>query len=531
MTMPRLADPTDYGNMPGDGPLRVGGQPAPPITQTDENLPSTVSDSAKRQQGALRVVRDCEAGPEHIRNQGQVYLPRDPGEKPRPYRDRLERSVFFNVFGETVVGLTGFVFSKDPVLQEDVPAQIAAHWENIDNAGTHGDVFCRDVFQDALVAGHAGILVDFPETGGTQTAVDEQVEIRPYWVPIMKDNIVSWRTTVIRGVTRLTQIVFRESTYIPSGEYGEKEQTAYRVLYIDELGAVRGKLLVVNPDQKTVTELRSWDYPTQSEIPFAEIVTSGRKSILESRPPLLDLAYMNIAHYQQWSDRAVSVHKTCVPIWVETGIDPDPDAGPGQPLPPIILGANVSRRFTNPQAKAGYESHSGQALSEVSKVIDELKADMASLGLAMLAPQKRAAETAKAKEIDKGASDSKLSVAARGLQDGLERALYFHAKYLKLDSGGSVEVNRDFQATKMDPATLSAYVQAVAAGMPIRVMFEAMQRGGLLDPDEDLNDLVGEADANAKAQADQAQIEAAAKLTTAQAMNGKPVQPPAAKAA
>ena len=98
----------------------------------------------------------------------------------------------------------------------------------------------------------------------------------------------------------------------------------------------------------------------------------------------------------------------------------------------------------------------------------------------------------------------------RGLQDGLERALDFHARYLGLDEGGSVIVNRDFENMTMRPEMLTAYVGAVAnAGLPPRILLEAMQQGGLIGPDEDLDVLEVEMSANAQAAMD-------AKANTAQ---------------
>jgi hypothetical protein len=511
MTAPydfQLDDRSDYGNKPGDGPLAPGGQSTTSGGSTESNLPSTLSKRAAAQMPDLAYVRDCAGGPSVIRDRGMRYLPRDPGEKSAPYRSRLNRSVFFSVFSETTQGLTGLVFVKDPVLGDDVPTVIAQHLENVDNAGTHFDVFAAELFEDALTAGHNGILVEYPKTGGTQTARDEmQGAARPYWVPILKDNIVSWRTAVISGKTVLTQLVIKECTEQPDGAFGEKEVTNYRVLFRDANGAIRGNLLHIT-ETKAVVILDEWDYPTQDEIPFAEIPTSGRKGILESRPPLLDLAYKNVEHYQVTSDRATSAHMTCVPIWVETGIDPAPTINGESAPEQVVLGPNNSRRFKNPAATAGYQSHSGQALSEVSKIVEELKADMAVLGLSMLAPSARHAETAQAKRMDKASSDSKLGRTARGLQDGLERALYFHARYLGLPSGGSVTINRDFENLTMLSDMLTAYVGAVAnAGLPIRVMLEAMQKGGLLPDSANLDDIEAEVAANQAAQADQKRVE------------------------
>jgi hypothetical protein len=506
---PRLAgisyDPTDAGNFPGDGPLRIGGISVSGLPETGENLPSTRSPAAKEQEAALKVVRDVWDGTPKVRAATTAYLPQAGGEDPTNYQSRLARSVLFNVFRHTVVGLTGFMFRKDPELGEDVPAAIVEHCENIDLAGTHFAVFMRDIMADAEVAGHAAILVEFPDTGGEQSKAQEQGDapIRPYWVPILKDNILSWRTVIEDGRLILTQLVLKECQWVPDGAFGQKEQTRYRVFFrVDgPTGPVVGFQLLEITEQKTVVEVGYGLYPTQVEIPVAEIPTAGRKALFESDPPLLDLAYLNIAHYQTRSDYANDIHKTCCPIWVETGVDEEDTT-------PIILGPNSTRRFRDPNSKAGYEAHSGQSLGEVKLALDDLLRDMAALGLAALASQKRAAETAASKQIDKDASDSALSVTARGGEDGAERALGFHARYMGLDTGtamggGSVSINRDFEDQVMRPEMLTAYVGAVAnAGLPPRILLEAMQQGGLIGPDVDLEQLEAEMAANAQAAAD-----------------------------
>ncbi len=513
----------DYGNTPGDGPLRYGGM-AGSIPQDEENLPSKLSKAAQCQREALELVRDLVAGNERVRAKGSTYLPREPGEDDRNYNVRLFRSVFFNVIGHTIKGLVGQIFRKDPVLGTDVPPLIQSHWENIDLAGTHGDVFARDIEADAMTAGHAAILVEFPQTDGTQPRSAElgpDAPIRPYWVPIQKDNILSWRTTIEFGRLILSQLVLKECQCVPDGAFGERERIQYRVFYrippTDATGPIVGVKVLEITDDNRVIVVSEGLYPTQIEIPVSEIPTSGRKGLFESDPPLLDLAYLNVAYYQQWSDMATSIHKTCVPIYVETGVDPEPlDELGNAKGPPIILGPNMARRFNNPDAKAFYVSHDGAALGSCKTALDDLKSDMSVLGLAMLSPQKRAAETATAKRLDKVSEDSALAVTARGLQDGLERALGFHARYLGLE-GGSVEINREFDTQTMAADLLTAYVGAVAnAGLPPRILLEAMQTGGLIQDDENIEELEAEMEAAAQAIEDQKKQEAADQLAMQQ---------------
>jgi hypothetical protein len=480
--------PSDYGNRPGDGPLRLNGQAVADILQPGD-LPSTVSEAAERQQPAVTLLRDVVAGPERIRDAGSAYLPQAPGEDPKNYRARLLRSVFANFTGRTLEGLVGQVFRVDPLLSDDVPATIQTQWENIDLAGTHGDVFLRALFQDALTAGHTGILVEYPKTEGTQDhAAERSGAVRPYWVPIKKEDILSWRTAVINGQTVLTQLVLKECTMVPAGRFGEKEQTRYRV-FTREHGVVAFELLEIADDKKTVIQVDAGTYPTQEEIPFAEIVTSGRQSILDSKPPLLDLAYLNLAHYQTDSDHKTSIYKTCVPVYVETGVQ----AEEGE----LTIGPNTARQFPNENAKAFYVSHDGAALAEVRAALDKMEAQMGALGLAMLTPQKQNAETATAHRQDKGTEDSSLAVSARGLQDGVERALGFHARYLKEATGGSVTINRDFDQATMQADMLGAWSTAVStAGIPARFMVADMQRGKLIPPEEDAELIADEIAAN-----------------------------------
>ena len=506
-----LADPTDFGNKPGDGPLRKGGRAPKQEPASNDNRPDTLSPQAKKQTHALTIVRDIWGGTETVRAARQSYLPQAAGEEPGDYSSRLHKSIFFNAFRRTVEGLAGLVFRKDPVLGDDVPTLIHDHWENIDMAGTHGDVFVRERLEDTLTAGHGAILVEFPRTDGDQTAAEEMSDVRPYWVPILKDNILSWRTENVKGRTVLMQVVIRERGFSPIGKFGSEERTQYRVIFLNSLDGVPvvgWQLLEIN-DKKEVVAIDKGTYANQVEIPLAELITSGRKSMFESDPPLLDLAYLNIAHYQTWSDLMVSMHATNVPIFVTMGLEQigdDDDTGQATPL---VLGTNTYLNIPNPDGKAEYVSHNGVGHDSSLAMLADLKSDMGTLGLAMLAPQKRTAETAEAKRLDKATADSALSVTARGLQDGIEQALKYHGLYLPgSPEGGSIEINRDFEGLLMDASVMTAFATLVNAGFPARIVLEALQQGGRIRPDEDLEALEMEMMAGNAAKEAQAEMEA-----------------------
>lgn len=512
-------DPTQAGSKPDEGPLRIGGVQLTGIPGLEKDLPSTPSPRVKAQQADLAMVRDLAAGPGRMRDAKTTYLPQAPAEDTKNYQNRLQRSVYFNYFLKTVKGLAGFIFRKDPDLGDDVPEVIAKHCENIDLAGTHIDVFARETLEDALTAGHSAILVEYPNTGGRPLTLEDEQWLRPYWVPIKKDNIISFRTTIEDGRQVLTQIVLREASYVEDGDFAEKLQTRYRRLFRLRVGdqvVVGFQLLQIN-DNKAVEIVDAGFYRNQLEIPIAEIITSGRKGMFESDPPLIDLAFLNVAHYQVWSDYVTSLHMTCVPILFTAGFEMQDENGVA-----IVVGANTGLNAPDPQAKAEYVSHAGAAIGAVRQALADLKDDMASLGIAMLSAQKKMAETAEAKRIGKSDTDSALSVTARGLQDGIERALGFHARYLGIDDGGSIQINRDFENLQMQADMLGALVTAVhTAGLPVRLLLEQMQEGGLISPEHDLDELTMEMMANAQAAAEQQAAEAAARANILQGTGGE----------
>jgi hypothetical protein len=501
---------SEYGNTPGNGPLRPGGVSVSQLP-TKADRPSTKSKAVEAMEGLLVKVRDLWNGDEAIKAKTTTYLPRAAGESPANYADRLIRSVCTNLFKQTVEALTGMICRRDPVLGDDVPPAIVDLWENIDNAGTHGDVFTRELITEVLVAGHAALLVDFPNTGGVQSAADEMKgaatrPVRGYVVLIKKDDIVSWRSDTENGALVLRQFVIRETSMVPDGEYGEKEQVQYRVLY-DRAGVIGFELKQENDKGESII-VDEGTYPTLNRIPIVEVVGPDRKAMFVSAPPLGDLAALNIQLYQIQSDFVNASHRANSPIWVEIGAPPEPD---GQPATRVIGPTAGIRLPIGGDAK--WVAHDGAAMDSTQQLINSIKGDIATLGISMLSPEKRAAETATAKRIDKSSSDSKLSTVARAVQDAWEAVFLLLASYLRLPEGGSVTINRDFEDLRLSAQEMDSYVNAYAQGaISYETFLRSLQEGNLIPPDVD-------------AAEEQGRIQVDAEIKQAMMPEAEPTQP------
>lgn len=453
-------------------------------TAQDANKPSYESAAYLRMKPHWTVCNDVKQGTAHMRSLTERYMPKGPAETDRAYERRLQRTEFFNGFGRTIKGLTGMVFRRNPTLGDDVNATLKKHWEDIDGGGTHGDVFSKRLFDDGLTTGLAGILVDYPvvpDAGSLTQAQVEAMNLRPYWVHYAADQVLSARETRDGAKTVLSQLVLRENYMTLDGEFGEKPVVRYRVFKRTRLGdkpVVTYQLWEEQSKEGTKTLVAVGGpgiVSKQTEIPFSPLITGDRLGCLETRPPLLDLAYTNIAHWQVQSDRRYSLHLSSIPILVMKGRQVTEGSEEKEQIISPEVGIDVGEN-----GDVFYAEPTGGAHQATREELKDLESRMAAQGLAMLQSETRSAETAEAKRIDKAEQDSTLATAARGLGDCLELAFTFHAKYLGLE-GGSIEVNQDFEHLTFDAGMIAALSNLEVAGqISLDTLWAMLETGGIL---------------------------------------------------
>ncbi|HXG73012.1 MAG TPA: hypothetical protein VNJ04_20655, partial [Gemmatimonadaceae bacterium] len=121
------------------------------------------------------------------------------------------------------------------------------------------------------------------------------------------------------------------------------------------------------------------------------------------------------------------------------------------------------------------------------------------------------------KRLDSAAENANVATSAQGIEDGYNQALMFHAQYLGIPATNSptIRINRDFEAALMDSGVMSAYVALVSAGFPKRVTLKALQAGGRIAEDEDLDLLELEWEAGLEAAEEQKRQEEQDRLAIA----------------
>lgn len=422
---------------------------------------------------ARKLPNALMGGTAAMRAAKQVYLPQEMAESDGAYKNRLNRSILFNKFEDTVSTLTGLVFQK-PVALHAVPPDVEEWAKNIDLTGRDLSTFSRDVLRESgMVDGIGFILVDFqrrPEDVTTM-AQEKAAGLRPYLIHVKADNLIGWKSEKVGGVMTLTQIRIKECVEVPDGEFDTKDEEQIRVL---EPGTVR---LYRNPDGKGWAVFDEWT----TSLDFIPLVAfyGKRDDFMEGCPPLSNLAWLNLEHWQVSSDYRNINHVVCVPILFGAGLSSESTK--------LEIGA--SRMATGPEGSTlAFVEHSGQGLAGIERQLANLETKMERFSGEMVATG--VAKTATESGIDESNAHSKLQTIALGLQAALDQALGFMCKWVSIDLGeGHTEVNTDFDESDLAPQTLLALNDARSKGLISQEVYSYnLKRGEMFPKDWTVED-------------------------------------------
>lgn len=374
------------------------------------------------------LIEDLLQGTYGMRRKHRRYLPQEPREQDESYDNRLARSVCPPYYQRLERMLAGMLTRK-PVRLTDTSDVIREQLFDVDMQGNDLNVWTYETTRKMVRYGHIGVLVDAPADGG-----------RPYWVTYTPRQILGWRSETKEGQQQLTMLRLAETVTIPDGLYGEKVVQQIRVL-------TPGQFQLHQKKDTGDFELVDEGATSISEIPFS-VAYSNRLGFMESRPPLEDIAELNLKAYQVQSDLDNQLHISAVPMLAFYGFPSSAEevsAGPGEA---IAFPAEGRAEYIEPQ---------GRSFEAQFKRLEGIAQQINELGLSAVLGQKLSAETAEAKRIDRSQGDSTMMVIAQNVQDMIDNCLQYHAQYLgQGNAAGSATVNRDFVGARLEPADITA---------------------------------------------------------------------------
>lgn len=413
------------------------------------------------------IVDALLGGTPAMRDAGETFLPAFPNEDADSYRARLNASTLFPAFRRTLSVMAGKPFARELTLGKDTPPRIVELCQDVDLQGNSLHVFAARLFREALAYGMCGTLVDYPTTSGARTLADERnLGARPYFVHVRHDQILGWKLEDAGGRTRLVQLRIAEAAQVPDGPFGARTVNRVRVLE-------PGSWQLYQADSEGKYQVIDEGVTTLGAIPFVPLF-GAQTGAMTGVSPLLDLAYLNVKHWQSQSDQDNILHVARVPILVAVGVDDDFS---------LTVGASKAVKITSGAGRLEFVEHSGAAITAGLESLAALEQQMIQTGAELLVA-KPGQRTATEAATDAEANKSDLQQMAEAFEDGLDQCLQFMADWLRLPEGGHVAMFKDFGAASLSEASGQLVVQMSGAGLiGKRTAIRELQRRGALSPD------------------------------------------------
>lgn len=435
------------------------------------------------------MIRAILAGAATVRTAGETYLPKFPAESTDEYKRRKDSAPWRPEFEDCVRSISAKPFGKEVVLQGEPSNEMKAIAEDVDGRGNNIHVFARDMFEGGVTLGAHGILVDFPTMNPGATKADEKAAgARPYWVSVDADEIIALRTERRGAKEVVTHLRLRETKIVINGF----EETASPRIRVIEPGLWQ----VWKPQDKQAAagqilwEIEDQGLLTLDAVPFVFFATSERVGAQYVRPPLLDLAEMQIELYRFMSGEEqiytvagspmLTANGMAAPEADERGVGGTIETGPGRVLfAPGAEGIQTSWAYIQPAAAN---------LTAISAKAGSIIEDMRRLGMQPMLP-KTGAVTATASGVDAAKAHTAVQSWALGLKDALEQAFVFTAQWMKSTEEIEVSVHTDFAVGLYGAEEVKELREMRAAGdLSQRTYWDELSRRGVLGPSFDPED-------------------------------------------
>ena len=432
--------------------------------------PSTTLPAVDAMRAYWDVISPLMGGTMAMRAAGKSLLPQYPAEDDQSYKERLRLSTLLPAYSETVGNMTSRVFAEPLQVGDDVPEDIVVMTKDIDCAGNDLNSWSVTFFSEGMSHGLCHAFVDHQRTDDLKTKADEKAAgVRPYVVLVKPEQVLGWRSK--GGV--LTMIRYREVVEEEDGEFGAKCVEQIRVL---EPGVWR---IYRREDKGGEFTLHDEGVTNLKRIPWVTFYT-GRTGFMTAKPPLLELAHLNVKHWQSQSDQDNILHVIRVPILVRIGVQMQFN-DQGVPVPSEFKVGTGSLTDLPREGDLKYVEHTGKAVDAGRNALKDLIEEMRMAGAKLLTPDKSATKTATQAEEEAAQELSPLARMAHHFADCLAQLLQFMADYRTVGDGGTVEMRGNFDVDYMPEVSLPTLISMANAGMISKeTLFAEMQRRGVI---------------------------------------------------
>jgi hypothetical protein len=343
--------------------------------------------------GRYKIVRDCYGGQDCIKAAAEEYLPRLKAQQEVDYQSYLYRALFFPITGKTAHTLVGMATGTPPEVK--YPSELDPYFAEGEGSYQFTE-FYVNTFLEIILQGRYGVLIDAPTIASDRTIIS----------PYLAENIVRFEPDQSGNM----ELLLRECYYEPieGSKYETKEKIRYRRLFIAG-GTYYQQLLDDELEPMTPPVAPTFRGKTIDYLPFIPIGASGVHYSVD-RPPMYDLATINLSHYLTSADLEWGRHIVGLPTPVVSGVDASTT---------LNIGGTSAWILPDPQAKAEYLEFQGQGLQSLETALSEKVSLMASASARLIDNSTRGSEAVDAVRLRYMSEAASLIHIVTSVENGL----------------------------------------------------------------------------------------------------------------
>lgn len=427
-------------------------------------------------------------------NKAKRYLPMPNPQDLSPkntarYRAYVSRAVFYPVCSRTLEGMVGQVFLRDPIAK--IPSALKFIEKDADGSGLSLTQLAKRGVRYAMAYGRGGILTDYPVTDAPQTkAALKDNDIRPTIKFYPPWDIINWRIGERGAKAVFTLIVLRESIFQDADDGFELVPVEqFRVLRLNDDDVYTQQLFklsdnsdgskVVIPENEVV--IKDGKGKPFTEIAF-QFIGSENNDAAVDKPPMYDLASVNLGHYRNSADYEESCFLTGQATLVLSGLD--------QGWVDNVLKGTVSlgsREAIPLPVNARADIIQAKENGVPMEAMKHKEEQMVSIG-AKLVQRQKTTRTATETIVETTSESSTLANVATNVSSAIVNALKWAARFASIDETNiEYNLNKDYDLMEMTPEERLETVKEWQAGaITWGEMRSALRRAGIaLDDDTD----------------------------------------------
>jgi len=411
-------------------------------------------------------------GGDAIKEGGELYLPRLPGQSDTEYAAYKMRAIWYDACHATLDLYTGMVFSKAVQYTGIDPADPLV--TDADMAGKPFSEVMESALDDVIKFGRYGVLVDFSGQvpPGTSKKNAAKLEARPYCAAYSCFDIRNWHSSRINGHMMLDSLILSEGDkkrrWLILGDSGFHAQVWIETEASDATGK---KIWTMESDIQPLFNGKPMKFIPffffDAEYGFCKCAT----------PPLLGLVDINLSHYRTMADLEHGRFFCGLPTPIFSGFN----FKEGEK---ISLGS-MSGISGPADAKASYLEFTGTGLAALEKAAAQKEDWLSHLGGGLLNPGTTGAEAAETMKIRRSGANATLASIASAVSMVGTKVLSLMSQWA---GGGevSVQLNTEFLPASVSPQEIDSLLKAVQSGDFRRLDFiKRLQVAGIIGQGED----------------------------------------------